>query len=830
MGDCNSRTANLIDYIELDETDYHQNLRASKYNLESGSREKFVEAVQDSKLLIDQFLLEVNNPEMDINNLSENLSNIILDSANKTFNFRPFKGKRKKKKGKQKWFNGNCKFFKRELNNLGSRLQQHPNNHDLKTSYHQLRREYKKLLKDTKKKFITDIIDKLDSLHEDNPKLFWKTINNLKKNTNREENPIPLSEMSNYLKKLYEENNTDLDISKIEIENINNKHLDYAFICKEVRDGIKKLKKNKQPGIDLIYNEFLLYGKDLLLLPINNHHFLSNVNIIIVMKKHMYILLLTVILLSKDTFWFVNHIQNINIDHSDNNITEPRSKHINIPKLTIVFEGILLSTDISDNVTPSINILYRLLHVRNTHALDKNATKQPRRFLQILLLLSGIETNPGPSTSARYPCGICELEVEDIGQRAIACNGCDTWSHKSCLGMNSYTFNCYANSSAPWSCANCNTVNHSTISYDIPLSDCSSVGSTYSSVHEGSELLTPNKSSNKSNTNYQDTSTSSFGSPEATSSPKCTQNKRTYKPSLRILNINFQSIRKKGLNIEVLIDTTSPDIIIGTKTWLSDDIKTTEFFSNDLGDFNAPDISWESNSITGSKHYPLRVSQTYLDISQDMALEQMVKFPTRLQNTLDLILTSHPSFMIRCKPLPPIGLKSDHDIVLYDTNIQPNRVKPTRRKIFLWKKANMKAIKISLKNFGEQFCQSKDQTVEAMWKAIKTILEHLIEKHVPTKQTTNRHTHPWINTQTRRAMRRKQRAHSKAKRTNNPSDWEKYKRLKANTQKETRKAHRKYIQDVVSNDFRENPKRFYTYVKRKDIQMINSLEFKEAFS
>ncbi|CAG2209667.1 unnamed protein product [Mytilus edulis] len=470
--------------------------------------------------------------------------------------------------------------------------------------------------------------------------------------------------------------------------------------------------------------------------------------------------------------------------------------------------------------------------------------------------------------------------------------------------MNSSTCNYYANSSAPWSCVNCNTVNHSIIAYEIPLSDCSSVGSTYSIVHEGSELLTPNKSSNNSKTNNQDTSTSSFGSPEATSSPKSTQKKQTYKPSLRILNINFQSIRKKGLNIEVLVDTTSPDIIIGTETWLSDDIKTTEFFSNELGyqvyrhdrnkdphggvliavndnlellnvkksktielisgmiklpknkkliiagyyrppgrtddlyltnshkeitdlktnnkntihiiggDFNAPDISWESNSITGSKHYPLRVSQTYLDISQDMALEQMVKFPTRLQNTLDLILTSHPSFMIRCKPLPPIGLKSDHDIVLYDTNIQPNRVKPTHRKIFLGKKANMKAIKISLKNFCEQFCQSKDQTVEAMWKAIKTILEHLIEKHVPTKQTMNRHTHPWINTQTR-AMRRKQRAHSKAKRSNNQSDWEKYKRLKANTQKETRKAHRKYIQDVVSNDFRENPKRFYTYVKRK---------------
>ena len=41
-----------------------------------------------------------------------------------------------------------------------------------------------------------------------------------------------------------------------------------------------------------------------------------------------------------------------------------------------------------------------------------------------------------------------------------------------------------------------------------------------------------------------------------------------------------------------------------------------------------------------------------------------VNFPTRLQNTLDLVLMPYPSFKIGCKPLPPIGLKSDHDMVL----------------------------------------------------------------------------------------------------------------------------------------------------------------------
>ena len=68
-----------------------------------------------------------------------------------------------------------------------------------------------------------------------------------------------------------------------------------------------------------------------------------------------------------------------------------------------------------------------------------------------------------------------------------------------------------------------------------------------------------------------------------------------------------------------------------------------------------------------SSHYPLRVSQTYLDIAMDIGLEQLVDFPTSLENTHDLIFITHPSSKIRYKPLPPIGQKSDRDIFLLDT-------------------------------------------------------------------------------------------------------------------------------------------------------------------
>jgi hypothetical protein len=72
-----------------------------------------------------------------------------------------------------------------------------------------------------------------------------------------------------------------------------------------------------------------------------------------------------------------------------------------------------------------------------------------------------------------------------------------------------------------------------------------------------------------------------------------------------------------------------------------------------------------------------------------------------------------------------------------------------------------------------------------------------------------------MNTNIRRKTRRKQRAHQRARKTRNPNDWAYYKALQTEVQKETRIAHRNYVQEVVSNYFNEKPKRFWSYVKSK---------------
>ena len=105
------------------------------------------------------------------------------------------------------------------------------------------------------------MVQKLDTLHDSNPKAFWQIINKLKGKTPNP-NPINLSEWHDYMEKLYSEDSSNDSDSDIFINNDNPSEsgpLDFPFTCSEVRKAILKLKNNKQPGIDLLPNEFIKY-------------------------------------------------------------------------------------------------------------------------------------------------------------------------------------------------------------------------------------------------------------------------------------------------------------------------------------------------------------------------------------------------------------------------------------------------------------------------------------------------------------------------------------------------------------------------------------------
>ncbi|KAK3101011.1 hypothetical protein FSP39_000246 [Pinctada imbricata] len=100
-----------------------------------------------------------------------------------------------------------------------------------------------------------------------------------------------------------------------------------------------------------------------------------------------------------------------------------------------------------------------------------------------------------------------------------------------------------------------------------------------------------------------------------------------------------------------------------------------------------------------------------------------------------------------------------------------------------------------------------------MWCDFKAIIHTSVDKFVPTKRILSRHSHPWMNTSLRKQSNRKQRAYTTAKRSDLPKDWRRYKRLKAELQKESRQAHTAHMREKVSEDLHTQPKRFWSYVR-----------------
>jgi hypothetical protein len=89
----------------------------------------------------------------------------------------------------------------------------------------------------------------------------------------------------------------------------------------------------------------------------------------------------------------------------------------------------------------------------------------------------------------------------------------------------------------------------------------------------------------------------------------------------------------------------------------------------------------------------------------------------------------------------------------------------------------------------------------------------LFRKHVPQKRTSSKFTNPWANTNIRKLANKKRKAY-KAKKGNNLEDWQRYKKIKAFTQKTTRQAHN-YVRDIIGPHLQDNSKQFYGYIKSK---------------
>ena len=244
-----------------------------------------------------------------------------------------------------------------------------------------------------------------------------------------------------------------------------------------------------------------------------------------------------------------------------------------------------------------------------------------------------------------------------------------------------------------------------------------------------------------------------------------------------------------------------------------------------FGDFNLPDIDWENGSVI-SHRYPLDINELALNMSTECGFSQLVNFPTRGSNILDLFFTSHPSFVEQCIPLTEI---SDHCAISVTMKLSITYQKSIGYKVYQWNRANLQEMKKIMMEFSSKLTQdySVDTPVEVLWSLFHNKVLSLINTFVPSKIRHANNHKPWITHKIKQLRRHKQKAYNKARQTNLLLHWTKFKDLKREMQRECRSSYNKYMSDIIHDSYvNSKKKRLYSYIKslRKDYCGVPTLQ------
>ena len=111
------------------------------------------------------------------------------------------------------------------------------------------------------------------------------------------------------------------------------------------------------------------------------------------------------------------------------------------------------------------------------------------------------------------------------------------------------------------------------------------------------------------------------------------------------------------------------------------------------------DIVWpDRHNKCGSPLSRIK-GQILVDIITDHGLDQLVHFPTRERNTLDLIITSLPNQFV---DIHSPDCLSDHDIVSGTLKIVIPPIKKPRRKVYRYQKGDYESMRAETLKFAKE--------------------------------------------------------------------------------------------------------------------------------
>ena len=234
------------------------------------------------------------------------------------------------------------------------------------------------------------------------------------------------------------------------------------------------------------------------------------------------------------------------------------------------------------------------------------------------------------------------------------------------------------------------------------------------------------------------------------------------------------------------------------------------------GDFNLPGWDWRSKTLKKNNHPTIH--REFRDNILELGFEQMIQNPTRGENFLDLFLINNPNLVPRTETLP--GL-SDHDAAYMEVQIHPPRRRQPRRRIPLYSEECIEPLRDAVNNLSNQILEKYDidSDVETVWKELRDGLLQACADHVRHKTSKSKTSLPWIDQETKKMIRRRDRVHKRYKKTGRKDLEKEFHDLKRDIQRRIRRSYWQYVERLVT-DRTEDPepttpnKKLYCFNKK----------------
>ncbi|CAM5108800.1 unnamed protein product [Eretmochelys imbricata] len=222
-----------------------------------------------------------------------------------------------------------------------------------------------------------------------------------------------------------------------------------------------------------------------------------------------------------------------------------------------------------------------------------------------------------------------------------------------------------------------------------------------------------------------------------------------------------------------------------------------------MGDFNHPDICWESNTVVH------RQSRKFLERVGDNFLVQVLEEPTRGRVLLDLLLTNREELVGEAKVEGNLG-GSDHEMVEFRILTQ-GRKESSRIQTLDNRKADFDSLR-ELRIPWENNMRGKG--VQESWLYFKESLLRLQGQTIPMCRKNSKYGRrpAWLNSEILADLKHKKEAYKKWK--IGQMTRKEYKNIAQACRSEIRKA-KSHLELQLARDVKSNKKGFFRYVSNK---------------